>query len=207
MFVIIDSKISGRLYMNNIIEFNKIDKNKNSINLFLEDILNLFLICKSKEGLLASFNLNDLIKSLDKNKDNGFNDLYTNLKAMINDYQQFTINLEICLERKVKEKAIIINPSNKSEIVIIGDDEYFSKLKSNYNNEIFTRFNDLMFYINNDLEFGIDNWEVFTEDEYISDSVYPGIVTGEFIGQKKDKEVMKKVRKRSIENLKNKYQH
>lgn len=62
-----------------------------------------------------------------------------------------------------------------------------------------------MFFINMDLEFGINNWYLVAEDEYIKDSIYPGIVTGEFIGQEKDSKVMKKVRKRSIENLRNIY--
>lgn len=57
-----------------------------------------------------------------------------------------------------------------------------------------------------DLEYGLNNWTLVAEDEYIEDSIYPGIITGEFIGQEKNKKVMKKVRKRAIERCKNIYE-
>lgn len=188
--------------MSNVIEFKKIDK---SFNLDLEDIINLFLICKSREGILIEFDLNILIQSIYKYIDiERFNSLYTNIKPLLNESNKFINELENILVKKVKEKAIVFYPSNKNQIFIIGNEEYFLNMKNNYSAELFDKFNELMFCINNDLEFGIDNWEIIAEDEYISDSIYPGIVTGEFIGQDKIKKT-RAIKKRMIENLKNIY--
>ena len=188
--------------MSNVVEFKKIEKN---FNLNLEDIINLFLLCKSREGTLIAFDLNTLIQSIYKYIDTErFNSLYTNIKPLLNKSDSFMNELENILVKKVKEKATVVDPSNKNKIFIIGNEEYFLNMKNNYSEESFDKFNELMFYINNDLEFGLDNWEIFAEDEYISDSIYPGIVTGEFIGKDKTKKT-RAIKKRMIENSKNIY--
>lgn len=192
--------ISIEEYTNNRFE-------KNNDDLMVEDIFNLFLIYSRNEERLPVIDLNVLMESLAKYKNvNRYASIYRNLEIEQNANGNEIINIEKCLEQKINSRTIVINPSRKNEFVILGTDEEFEQLKEKYDVHTLSIFKNLMFNIYMDLEYGINNWSLIAEDEYIEDPIYPGIVTGEFIGQEKDKKVMKKVRKMTIEQLKNFYQ-
>lgn len=192
--------ISIQEYKNNQFE-------KAAIDLTVEDVFNLFLIFARAEEILPIVDLNILMESLAKYKNiNRYHSIYKNLKIEKNDDGKDIINLEKCLETKINSKTILINPSKSNEIVILDNDEEFEQLIEKYDEHTISVFRDLMFNIHMDLEYGINNWSLIAEDEYIEDPIYPSIVTSEFIGQEKDKKVMKKVRKRAIESLKNLYE-
>lgn len=183
-------------YKNN--QFEKI------MDLTVEDVFNLFLICAREEEILPIIDLNVLMESFAKYKNiNRYASIYRNLEIEQNADGNDIINIEKCLEQKISSKIIIINPSMKNEFVILGTDEEFEQLKEKYDVDTLSIFRNLMFNIHMDLEYGINKWSLIAEDEYIEDPIYPGIVTGEFIGQEKDKKVMERVRKRAIEQLKN----
>lgn len=181
-------------------------KKKQIINITWEDMFNLFLIFARDEESWATIDLNVLMESFAKYKNmERFASLYGNLEIEKNENGIDIIDLYDCLEQKIKSKTIVINPSRKNEFVILGTDEEFDQLRGKYDNRTLTIFRDLMFFIHMDLEYGINNWSLLAEDEYIEDQNYPGIVTGEFIGKEKNERIMKKVRKRAIERLRNLY--
>lgn len=173
------------------------------MDLTAEDIFNLFLICARGEESLPIIDLNVLMESLAKYKNiNRYASIYRNLEIEQNAAGNDIINIEKCLEQKINTRTIVINPSRKNEFVILGTDEEFKQLREKYDIRTLSIFRNLMFNIHMDLEYGINNWSLIAEDEYIEDPIYPGIVTGEFIGKEKNKRVMKKVRKKAIEILK-----
>lgn len=177
-----------------------------STNLSIEDIFNLFLIFKHNEETLTIFDSNVLMESLAKYKNmDRFSTLLSDLVITKNENGKDIIDLSDCLDKYIQNKTVIMNPSKQSEIMILEIDEEFSQLKKSYDEKTLSSFGDLLFFINMDLEYGINNWSLVAEDEYIKYPKYPGIVTGEFIGQEKTPEVMKKVKKRAIEGLKNLY--
>lgn len=172
----------------------------------MEDIFDLFLIFARNEASLPIIDLNILMESLAKYKNiSRYASIYRNLEVEPNADGNDIINIEKCLEQKINNRTIVINPSRKSEFIILGTDEEFEQLRRKYDVHTLSIFRNLMFNIHMDLEYGINNWTLIAEDEYIEDSIYPGIVTGEFIGQEKDKRVMKKIRKQAIERLKDFY--
>lgn len=181
-------------------------RHKKHSDLSAEDIFILFLIFKHSEHPLTTFDLNALMESLAKYKDmDRFASLCSNLVVTKNENERDIIDLSDCLGKAIQNRTVMINPSKQSEILIVGSDEEFSRLKKSYDEKTLSSFGDLMFFVNMDLEYGADNWSLVTEDEYIKDPIYPGIVTGEFIGQEKNPEVMKKVRKQAINRLRNLY--
>lgn len=181
-------------------------RHKKYADLSIEDIFNLFLIFKHNEQPLATFDINVLMESLAKHKDiDRFTFLCSNLVPTKNENGKDIIDLSDCLDKNVQNKTVIVNPSKQSEIVILGSDEEFSHLKKSYDEQTLSLFGDFMFFVNMDFEYGINNWSLVAEDEYIKVPKYPGIVTGEFIGQEKTPEVTKKVKKRAIERLRNLY--
>lgn len=183
-------------------ERNKRLKKENEISrLTYEDIFNLLLISKNYEGILTSFNLNLVQQAFARYKHmQRFSSIFSNLEIEYNEDGKEIINFSSIVEKKSKDNIIIFY---NDDVVILADEEYFNNLKMNYTEETYFKFNDLVFFLNNDLKYGFDNWELLFEDEYIKYPGYPGIVTGEFIGQKKDAKVMKKVKERTIERLKN----
>ncbi len=189
--------------MENIINFEEA-RNKRNSNLSTEDIFNLFLIFKNCEQPLAAFDLNILMESLAKYKEmDRFAFLYRNLIITRNANGKDIIDLNCCLNKHVQNKTIIINPLNQSEIMLIGTDTEFNQLKKLYDEKTLLLFSDLMFFITMDFKYGVNNWSLFAEDEYLKYPKYPGIVTGEFIGQEKTPKVMQKVRKIAIDELRN----
>ena len=188
--------------MGKVISIEEYRQPKNT-NLSKEDIFNLFLIFKCNEETLPIFDSNVLMESLAKYKNmDRFSTLLSNLVITKSENGKDIIDLSVCLDKNIKDKTVIINPSKQSEIMILASDEEFSQLKKSYDERTLSSFGDLMFFLNMDLEYGINNWSLVAEDEYIKHPKYPGIVTGEFIGQEKTPEVMKKVKKRAIERLK-----
>ncbi len=178
-----------------------------STNLSIEDIFNLFLIFKHNEETLAIFDLNVLMESLAKYKNmDRFSTLLSNLVITKNEKGKDIIDLSDCLDKNIQNKTVIMDPSEQSEIMILASDEEFIQLKKSYDEKTLTSFGNLMFFLNMDLEYGINNWSLVAEDEYIKYPKYSGIVTGEFIGQENTSEVMKKVKQRAIERLKNLYE-
>ena len=188
--------------MGKVISIEEYRQPKNT-NLSKEDIFNLFLIFKCNEETLPIFDSSVLMESLAKYKNmDRFSTLLSNLVITKSENGKDIIDLSDCLDKNIKNKTVIINPSKQSEIMILASDEEFSQLKKSYDERTLSSFGDLMFFLNMDLEYGINNWSLVAEDEYIKHPKYPGIVTGEFIGQEKTPEVMKKVKKRAIERLK-----
>lgn len=191
-----------------IINFNdelqkRLSLKKQIKQLTVDDIFNLLLIYKHNEGILTSFNLDFAERVFGRYKHmERFSIIFSNIGTEYNKNGEEIINFSKIIEQKQKEKAVILI---SGDVVILGDDEYFNSLKRKYNEEIFSIFDSLILFINDDLQFGFDNWELLFEDEYIKDKVYPGIVTGEFIGQTKDAKIMKQVRKKAIERLRNNY--
>lgn len=169
----------------------------------VDDIFNLLLIYKHREQILSSFDLNFVERAFGRYKNmERFSSILSNLETECNENGEEIISFRSTIDRKIREKNVVLI---NGEVVILGDDEYFDSLKREYDEETFSVFDNIYFFIYNDLEYGFDNWKVLFEDEYIKDPKYPGIVTGEFIGQKKDANVMKQVRKRAIERIKNNY--
>ena len=197
--------------MEKVVYFNDyINKsNENDFIITTDDIFNLFLIFKNKEELsiMLEFDINVLMKSLAKYRNlEKFNMIFKNILIEKNEYEDEIINLSDSLEKRREEKLIIVDPNNKNEVYILGSEEEFKALESNYDEKILNIFNNLMFYINNDLEFGIDNWQIVAEDEVIDVDRYPNFVTGEFIAQDKSNPLVKqKMKKRAIEHIKNIY--
>lgn len=190
----------------NIEEYKKNRFVKTMMDLTTEDIFNLFLIFARGEDRWPMVDLNVLMESLAKYKDRDrYASLYRNLKIEKNKDGKDIINLEEVYEKAVESRMVIINPSMNNEFIVFGTDEEFTNLRKMYDEPTLSIFESLMFNIRMDLEYGIDNWSLVAEDEYIDVPNYPGIVTGEFIGQEKDQRVMKKVRKRAIERLQNLY--
>ena len=188
--------------MGKVISIEEYRQPKNT-NLSKEDIFNLFLIFKCNEETLPIFDSNVLMESLAKYKNmDRFSTLLSNLVITKSENGKDIIDLSVCLDKNIQNKTLIINPSKQSETMILASDEEFSQLKKSYDEKTLSSFGDLMFFLNMDLEYGINNWGLVAEDEYIKHPKYPGIVTGEFIGQEKTPEVMKKVKKRAIERLK-----
>lgn len=186
----------------NIGEYKKNPTEKQIINLTVDDIFNLFLIFERSERKLPLIDLNVLMESLAKYKNmDRFASLYKNLETEENENGINIINLESCVDKKIESKTIFVNPSQKAEILILGNDEEFDQLRKRYDENTLSLFRDLMFFIQMDLEYGINNWTLVAEDEYIEDPIYPGIVTGEFIGQEKNKNTMNKVRKKQLKDL------
>lgn len=178
-------------------------RQRKSTNLSIEDIFSLFLIFKYNEETLTIFDLNVLMESLAKYKNmDRFSTLLSNLVITKSENGKDIIDLSDCLDKYIQNKTVIRNPSKQSEIMILEIDEELSQLKKSYDEKTLSSFGDLMFFVNMDLEHGINNWSLVAEDEYIKYPKYPGIITGEFIGQEKTPEVMKKVKKRAIEGLK-----
>lgn len=184
--------------MGKVINFEEYWQHK-SANLSIEDIFNLFLIFKHNEETLAIFDLNVLMESLAKYRNmDRFSTLLSNLVITKNENGKDIIDLSDCLDKNIQNKTVIMNPSKQSEIMILGSDEEFSQLKRSYDEKTLSSFGDLMFFVNMDFEYGINNWSLVAEDEYIKYPKYPGIVTGEFIGQEKTPAVMKKVKKERL---------
>lgn len=192
--------------MNKIIDFNNYKTNLDEDIITLEDIFNLFLIFKQKEEIFVKFDINVLMQSLAKYRNlEKFNLIFKNILVENDEFDNEIINLSPFLEKKQQEKLIIQNPKSKNEIHILGTEDIFEKLTSNYSKKVLFIFNELMFFINNDLKFGIDNWEILLEDEIINVPGYPSIVTAEFIGKnKKNPSVKKKMKERTIERIFNK---
>ena len=187
----------------------KIEKRKSLNNqtkqLDVEDFFNLLLIYKRREHALASFDLKFIERAFGRYKNmERFSSILNNLETEYNENGEEIINFKSAVDKKVEEKTIIFMDG---EVIILGKDEYFEDLESKYDEENFLAFDSLYFFIYNDLKYGFDGWQLLFEDEYIKHPKYPeGIITGEFIGQKKDEKVMKQVKKRTIEMLKNKYE-
>ena len=183
--------------------------NENDFIITIDDIFNLFLIFKNKEEslIMPEFDISILMKSLAKYRNlEKFNMIFKNILIEKNEYEDEIINLSDSLEKRREEKLIIVDPNNKNEVYILGSEEEFKALESNYDEKILNIFNNLMFYINNDLEFGIDNWQIVAEDEVIDVPGYPNFVTGEFIAQDKSNPLVKqKMKKRAIDHIKNIY--
>lgn len=193
-----------------IIDFNDEVQKRPSLKnqakqLNVDDVFNLLLIYINVEQILASFDLNLVERAFGRYKNmERFSDVLGNLATEYNENGEEIISFRSAVDQKVSEKTIILI---NGEVVILGDNEYFDSLKREYDEETFLVFDNLYFYIYNDLKYGFDNWQLLFEDEYIKYPKYPeGIVTGEFIGQKKDEKVMKQVKKRTIGMLKNKYE-
>ena len=112
-----------------------------------------------------------------------------------------------CQEMKNKKEMLRVLKTSENEFMILANPQKINDLKEKYCDNILQSFNDLMFYVNNDLKYGIGNWELLFEDEVLKYPKYPSIVTGEFIDIEKNEEVMQKVKKRAIDNLKNSYKN
>lgn len=176
-------------------------------NIIVDDILDLFLIFKSKESILAEFDTDVLMKSFAKHSSlEKFDSLFKNISVEIDENGNEFIDLTKSLEKAREEKLIIGISIDKNKRYILGSQEDFEIMKSSYSLNVLNIFKDLMFYVNNDLEFGIDNWKVAFEDEVIDVPGYSNFVTGEFICEDKNNIfVKKKMKQRAISNLKNIY--
>lgn len=184
-----------------LVDFNSY-KNKKVEKLTEEDILNLILIFKYDE--VAFIDINKIMKSLGYyNSMEKFRILYKNLNIKTDENNSPIVDLK-GVYKKMLEEGLVIEGS-ENEFMILASPEEINNLKEKYYKNVLQSFNDLMFYVNNDLKYGLGNWELLFEDELLEYPRYPSIVTGEFIGKEKDEEVMQKVKKRSIEQLKNFY--
>lgn len=184
-----------------ILDFNNY-KNKKINNLTEEDIFNLLLIFKYEEPCFI--NIEEAMKSLGKYSNiEKYSILYEKLNIKTDENNGLIADL-MDTYNKMLEQNVLIETSTK-EFMIIASEEYINKLKERYHKKVLQLFNDLMYFINNDLRYGIDNWELVFEDEIIEIPGYPSIVTGEFVDQEKDDEVIQQVKQRSIERLKNNY--
>lgn len=190
----------------NIDEYKNNRFKKTDMILTAIDFFNLFLVFARNEDNLPLIDLNVLMRSFAKYRSvPRYASLYQNIEVEQNEDGEEIVNIRGFLKEKINNKTIVQNPSRENEFMILGTDDEFDELKGKYDGQTLSIFGDLMFNIIMDLIHGIDNWSLVAEDEYIEDPIYPGIVTGEFVGQEKDKRVMKKVRKRLIERLKNLY--
>lgn len=195
--------------MNNIINFNsrnrkEVETKKETIT--EKDILILFLIdkCNSDDAFDIFIDDIDLVmelfgkyRSVEK-----FSCLYQNLEEKKNSLGKNIIDFSPFCEELNKDGIIVQCSLSPKQIVVIKN-EYLKSLANNYSEKIRKLFNELMFNINCDLKFGEGNWSILFEDEIVSVPNYPSFVTGEFIGQEDTKEVKKKKKERTIENLKN----
>lgn len=192
--------------MGKIISFNNTDDNPFCFT--TEDLFNLFLISKQKEETLAMFDSAVLMRSFAKYRNlEKFSSIYKEIVVSKDESGNEIVDLTEFLEKKKQQRVIIEDPRNKNQMLILGSEEEFETLASNYSKGVLSSFNNLMFYINNDLKFGIGKWSIFAEDELINVPRYPSFVTGEFINQDKSSPlVQKKIKQRAKENAKNLYQ-
>ncbi len=145
----------------NILDYK--ENNKLKCVLTNEDIFDLFIIFKRNEGILI-FNFDMFIKSLSKYRNlDKFNYIYRNLEVVSNGDLEDIIDLKECLERKLKNNHIMINPSNKSEIIILETIDQARNMMGSYNSHTLLLFKELMVLIDNDLEYGIDNFQTKKE--------------------------------------------
>lgn len=186
--------------MSNIVNFGKLD------DISLEDVFNLFLIFKSKDGVLTSFSISTVMESLARYKEMGrFSCIYAGITTEKNAEGKEIINIGKFLDQKKQEKLITnLSEIDADTIYILGTEETFEQLSHSYNKRILDRFNSLMFFINNDLEHGIENWELFDEVEVIKVPGYPIYCTGEFLDENKnDPGVKKAMKQKAIERARN----
>lgn len=181
-----------------IIDFNTYKDNRVD-KITEEDILNLVLISKYEEPAFIDKKI--LMKSLTKYKDSSrYKIIYENVRMKKDEDGIPIIDLKEAYNKLI-ENNIIIEYSECDEFMIITSPEYILNLKQKYSKTVLKAFNDLMYFVNNDLRYGLDNWDLISEDELLNYPRYPSIVTGEFIDQEKDEEVMEKVRKKGIQKL------
>lgn len=182
-----------------ILDFNSY-KNKKIDNLTEEDIFNLLLIYKYEEPRF--YNIEEVMKSFGKYSNmEKYSILYKNLNIKTYKKKFPIVDLMATYNKMLEQKILIEIVLN--QFMILASEEYINQLKGKYHKKVLQLFNDLMYFVNNDLKYGIDNWELVFEDEIIEIPGYPSIVTGEFIDQEKEEEVMQQVKQKSIERLKN----
>ena len=182
-----------------LIDF-KTYKDKKVESLTEEDILNLIIIFKYDESNFID--INKIMKSLGiYNNIEKFKILYRNLNIKFDENNSPILDLKDAYKKLLEEGLII--ETDENEFMILATQEEINDLKERYYKNVLQIFNDLMYYVNNDLKYGIGNWELLFEDEVLKYPRYPSIVTGEFIDKEKDDEVMQKVKKIAIDQLKN----
>ena len=186
-----------------LVDFNNYKKKKVD-KLTEEDFFNLILIFKYND--VTFININKIMNVLGNYSNvEKFKILYKDLNLKTDENNCSILDLKDTYIEML-EKGLIIETS-ENEFMILANPQKINDLKEKYCDNILQSFNDLMFYVNNDLKYGIGNWELLFEDEVLKYPKYPSIVTGEFIDIEKNEEVMQKVKKRAIDNLKNSYKN